>query len=516
MSPKSPVVSLIETRTEAHPDEVFLKMRPDVRVTWGEFHEMVLRAARGLYEAGVRPGDRVALMLPNCPEFFYVDFGVIAAGASPVPINTAQRGETLRFLLEDSGARAIVIDESLWDQYQPLRDRLDLIEVVRGNSAKSAQSSIRLDDLLTASADEVPIPDDAPLIGVLYTSGTTGPPKGVVQTRSDPMPLIALWQSMGAAPGETIYTCLPLFHGNAIAISVLGAMFLDAKIAVSERFSASKFWDEVREFEAVEFNHVGAIIPILMKQLPRPDDADNPMRVVLSNGCPQHLWEDFEKRFGLRVVEFFGMTDSPGYLVNHDGKVGSMGKPVGGLEAAVVDDEGNELPNGQIGELVMRAAEGRTHFYLNRPDATDEAYRNEWFHTGDLASRDEEGFFYYAGRKKESMRRRGENVSAWEIENVLNQHPLILDSAAHAVPSEVGEDDIKVVLVLQPGASLEPAELLDFCAGQMAYYAVPRYVEFRAEIPKTPTERPRYAELKEDGITPSTWDREAAGYRVTR
>jgi crotonobetaine/carnitine-CoA ligase len=369
---------------------------------------------------------------------------------------------------------------------------------------------------MSSSPEEVVLGDEEPLVGVLYTSGTTGPPKGVVPTRSDPMPLFALWQSMGAVPGETIYTCLPLFHGNALVISVLGAMFLDAKIAVAERFSASRFWDEVREFEAVEFNHVGAIIPILMKQTPRPDDADNPMRVVLSNGCPQHLWEQFEKRFGLRVVEFFGMTDSPGYLINHDGKVGSMGKPVAGCEAAILDDDEKELPDGQVGELAMRAAEGRTHYYLNRPEATDEAYRNEWFHTGDLAWRDEEGFFYYGGRKKESMRRRGENVSAWEIENVVNQHPSVLDSAAHAVPSDVGEDEIKVVVVLQPGANLAPEELLDFCSTRMAYYAVPRFVEFRSEIPKTPTERPRYAELRQEGVTPSTWDRESAGYRLSR
>lgn len=330
------------------------------------------------------------------------------------------------------------------------------------------------------------------------------------------MPLVAMWQAMGVAAGETIYTCLPLFHGNALALSVVGAIFLDAAVAVSDRFSASRFWDEVREFEAVEFNHVGAIIPILLKQLPRADDRDHPMRVVLSAGCPPHCWEEFEQRFGVRIVEQFSMVDAPGYLINLEGRAGSMGKPVAGCEAAVLGEEGNELPDGEVGELVLRAAEGRTHYYLNQPEATEEAFRGGWFHTGDLARRDPEGFYYYAGRKKESMRRRGENVSAWEVENVINQHPAVLESAAHAVPSEVGEDEIKVVAVVRPGTALDPAELLDFCSGRMAYYAVPRFVEFRTELPKTPTERPRYAELRAEGVTPATWDREEAGYRLHR
>jgi crotonobetaine/carnitine-CoA ligase len=191
-----------------------------------------------------------------------------------------------------------------------------------------------------------------------------------------------------------------------------------------------------------------------------------------------------------------------------------MGKPVAGCEAAVLDDDGVELPAGQVGELVLRAAEGRTHYYLNQPDTTEEAFRGGWFHTGDRAWRDADGFFYYAGRKRESMRRRGENVSAWEVENVVNQFPGVMESAAHAVPSELGEDEIKVVVVPRPGGTIDPAALLDFCATRMATYAVPRYVEMRSEIPKTPTERPRYGDLKAEGLTERTWDREDAGYRL--
>ncbi|MCA1830126.1 MAG: AMP-binding protein [Actinobacteria bacterium] len=496
------LTALIKFRAEEHPDNVFAKFR-DGHVTWGAFWDRIRRFARGIRAAGVKPGERVALLLPNCPEFLDVFYGVISAGASPVPLNTGQQGETLAYMLRDCGARAIVADASLQQRYDPG----GLIEVVRGAPARG--SAIELGTLMAAPA-ELPELDEAPAegFGIMYTSGTTGPPKGVVQRRTDVSPLLAMWQAMDVKAGETMYTCLPLFHGNPIGLSVTGAMFLDAKVAIGERFSASRFWDEVRGFGAVEFNHVGALIPILLKQPERADDRDNPVRVCLSAGCPPQSWEPFERRFGIRIVEQFSMVDSPGYLLNVDGPAGSMGKPTPGSEAAVLDDGGNEVPPNVAGELCLRATEGRTHDYLNMPDATDEAYRGGWFHTGDLARRDQDGWFYYVGRKRESMRRRGENVSAWEIENVVNQFPQVLESAAHAVPSELGEDDIKVVVVPQPGATVEPRALIDYCTTRMAIYAVPRYVEVREEIPKTPTQRPRYALLKEQGITGATWDRE--------
>jgi crotonobetaine/carnitine-CoA ligase len=506
MASKHVIAALLEYRATEHPARVFLKMQ-DHRATWAEFYADVLRAARGFRDAGLPAGERVAIMLPNCPEFLAAHFGAITAGLAPVPVNTAQRGETLAFLLRDSGARGIVIDAAFWEQYAPARS--GLVEFVRGDPP-AGSGAIALRDVLAGPATEIAASEEAAgTFGVLYTSGTTGPPKGVVPTRTDIGPLLAMWQAMEVQAGETIYTCLPLFHGNPLAISVLGAMFLDAQIAVSERFSASRFWGEVRAFEAVEFNHVGAVIPILLKQPERTDDRDNPMRVCLSAGCPPHAWEPFQDRFGVKIVEQFSMVDAPGYLINLEGRVGSMGKPVAGCEAAILGEDGSPLPPGQVGELALRAAEGRTHYYLNQPEATDDAFRGGWFHTGDLASRDDDGFFFYAGRKRESMRRRGENVSAWEIENVVNQFPGVLESAAHAVPSDLGEDEIKVVVVPRDGSSLDPRALLDFCSTRMARYAIPRYVEVRAEIPKTPTQRPRYADLKAEGVTERTWDREA-------
>jgi crotonobetaine/carnitine-CoA ligase len=287
---------------------------------------------------------------------------------------------------------------------------------------------------------------------------------------------------------------------------------------LGERFSASKFWDEIRKYNAVEFNTLGAMIPILLKQPEKPDDKDNPVRVVLSAACPAWAWRPFEERFGVKIIEWFGMVDAPGYFINKDGKVGSMGKPCGNLEVKIVDDNDNELPSGKIGELVFRIkdlpqSETPTS-YWEMPEKTYEAYGNGWFHTGDLAYKDEEGYFYFAGRKKEAIRVKGENVSAWEVENVINRHPKVLESAAIAVPSELGEDELKVIVVLREGEKMTPEELLDYCQDNMAYFKIPRYVEFRSFIPKTGTHRIRYAELKKEGITSNTWDREKAGYRI--
>jgi crotonobetaine/carnitine-CoA ligase len=317
-------------------------------------------------------------------------------------------------------------------------------------------------------------------------------------------------------PGETMYTPLPLFHGNALIVSAIGSMLLDAKLALAPKFSASRFWDDCRRYDAVEFNGLGGMLSIILKQPPSPRDRDHQVRVTLSAGCPPDRWEEFQDRFGVRIIEWFGMVDSPGILLNTEGRVGSMGKPVAGVDFAVVDDDDQLLPPGKVGQLVFRHPRGQLTHYHKLPEATEAAYRGGWFHSGDLAETDEDGFFYYRGRKKESMRRLGENISAWEIETVINQHPDVVESAAHAVASELGEDDVKVLIVAQPGRSPAPESILDFCVGKMAGYAIPRYVEFVESFPKTETQRPQYGALKLRGLTAATWDREKAGYTPQR
>jgi carnitine-CoA ligase len=499
--PRAPLVDLLLERAESHPNDPYL-LYGDRKVSWRETSESSFRAANGLLELGVARGDRVAIMVENCPEHLFAYFGAVGLGAGTVPVNTAQRGPALEHILRDSGAKVVVVDAKL----KPA------VEAVAGEGVQLVVRGEPSFERLMAAPDEVPeLPEGDQAgsgLGILYTSGTTGPPKGVVAEGYDLTMVHKLLATIAIEPGETIYTPLPLFHGNALILSAMGAVWNRWTLALAPRFSASGLWEDTRRYGAVEFNALGAMIPILLKQPKRADDADNPVRVVLSAACPEWAWREFEERFGVRLIEFYGLVDYPGYLINDEGVPGSMGRPIpGGTEFRVVDDEDEDVPLGVPGELVMRHELGRITHYHNNPEATEEAYRGGWFHTGDLATIDENGRFRYAGRKKESIRRRGENISAWEIETVVNTHPGVRESAAHAVKSELGEDDVKLVVVPQPGAELDPADIVEYCEGRIASYAVPSYVELCDSLPKTGTHRIRYEMLKEAGIKPGDWSR---------
>lgn len=515
---QSGIEQAIRQRVADHPEETWIKFK-EQQVSWKDALSNTQRVANGLLDLGVRPGDRVGIMMGNRPEFLWAHFAIGMLGAHSVPINTSQRGATLQHILRDSDSVVCIFEEPLREAVLSVRDNIPSLEatvVADGQEGKGVERN--LEQILSAPDHEPAVEVETPSgsVGMMYTSGTTGPPKGVVATRFDTNPLQTVLGTLGVKPGETMYTALPLFHGNALLISCIGSIILDAKFAFAERFSASRFWDDCRKFEAVQFNTLGGMISILMKQPEKPEDGDNPVRVVLSAACPASVWSEFEQRFGVRLIEFYGMVDSPGFLLNDVGKVGSMGKPIGGTEFQVVDDDDRPVPPGTVGELVFRHPQGQLTHYNKLEDATKEAYRGGWFHSGDLAERDEEGFYYFRGRKKASIRRRGENISAWEIESVLNDHPKVLESAAYAVPSEMGEDEVMAAVVLRGDSRVSPEELLDFCHGRMAHYAVPRYLDFVQEIPKTGTQRVQYGALRERGITSTVWDREKTGYEVKR
>jgi len=508
----------IRHHAATHPGDVWLKWK-DGGYSYADVLSHTQQAANGLLALGVKPGERVAIMMGNRPEFLWVHFAIKFIGAHSVPINTSQRGATLQHILANSDSVAVVFENALRDAVLSVKDNVPTLRAtVVADGPAGRGVDLTLEKLFDHPDREpqVDVTTPSAAVGMMYTSGTTGPPKGVVATGYDMAPLQTVFAAIGVKPGETMYTALPLFHGNALLLSAIGSLSLGAKLALAEKFSASRFWDDCRKYDAVEFNTLGGMISILMKQPPKPNDRDNPVRVVLSAACPANVWREFEQRFDVRLVEFYGMVDSPGFLLNDVGKVGAMGKPIGGVDFRVVDDHENPLPAGKVGELVFRHPMGPLTLYYKLPDATSEAYRGGWFHSGDLAEYDDEGFYYFRGRKKASMRRRGENISAWEIESVLNDHPAVLESAAYAVPSELGEDEVMVAVVVRPGDTLAPAELLDFCQGRMAHYAVPRYVDFVEEIPKTGTQRVQYGILRERGIAASAWDREKHGYQVKR
>jgi len=519
MTKKGMIEQLVRERVNSHPDAVWLRFN-DETYTWSEVLDASVRVANGLLDLGVAPGDRVAIMMGNRPEFLWTFFASSFIGASVVPINISQRGPTLAHILTDSGVSAAVAHADLITALDSVQkaNRNPLHVVVVGSPGDPDTSLPKgywsFDRVISHDATEIVLPDDSTTAAggaaMLYTSGTTGPPKGVVSSGSDGVAgLLAILGSLSVRPGDTIYTSLPLFHGNALMISMLGSILLDAQFALGERFRAATHFDECRRFGAAEFNALGGMIALIMKQPTSPMDRAHQVRTVLSAGCPADLWRSFEDRFGVRLVEFYGLVDAPGLLLNDVGKVGSMGRPVGDTEFRILDDDDHPLSPGQVGELAFRGPGGASSYYNNRPDDTKVAWRGGWFHTGDLAVEDSDGFFFYRGRKKESIRRLGENISAWEIETVVAQHPDVLECAAHAVPSELGEDEVKLCVIPRPGAQLDPAALVGFCENRMAKYAIPRFVEVMDALPKTPSQRVQYAALRKRGVTSDTWDRRA-------
>jgi crotonobetaine/carnitine-CoA ligase len=358
-------------------------------------------------------------------------------------------------------------------------------------------------------------------LSIIYTSGTTGLPKGALGPHN--FWIVCAEKMLEYRDGgkeDIFYTFMPLYHFNAQCLTTVTTLVAEAQMVLADRFSASRFWDDTRRYGATQFNYLGGVIPILVKQPAKPNDLDNPIRIALGGGCPGAVMEEAEKRFGMKCLEGYGMTEIgiPIHVRLNDRRPGSCGKPMDIYEIKLFDDQDNEVPIGEIGEIVFRPREPFVMMlgYYNMPDKTAESLQNLWFHTGDLAKKDADGYFYFVDRKKDALRRRGENISSFEVERAVNSHPNVLESAAVAVPSEIGEDEVKICVVLKPGAGLSAEELIRHCNDRMPYFAVPRYVEFMESLPKTPTDRVEKYKLKQAGITPNTWDVEKAGIQVKR
>ena len=486
------------------------------------------KVATGLQSLGIAKGDKVAIMLSNRPEFIFLWFGLSKLGAVEVPINTAHRGNLLTYMIDMADCRLIVVEAGFLDRLAPvLKDLFKVEQVAVLDDRKDKLPSLEKPTLdyrriidNDGKFEEADVLWSDPY-AIMYTSGTTGPSKGALMPQNYALFMgEVIWEAGQYMEMDRLYNALPLFHGNAQVLSTMPALMSGAQMVLAEKFSASRFWEEVRRYGCTEFNYIGGILPILFKAEPKADDADNPLRIMIGGGAPPDLFEAFEQRFGLRLVEGYGMSEMglPFMSPRTQNKPGTCGKPRPDYEVKLVDDHGLQVKAGAAGELLIRPLKAYSVLleYYKMAEKTVETWRDLWFHTGDYLREDEEGFFHFVDRKKDALRRRGENISSYEVEAVVNAHPAVLESAAIPVKSALSEDEVMVCIALKPGHSMTPEELIAHCEDKMAYFMVPLYLRIVDSLPKTPTERVQKYRLREEGITSTTWDREKAGDELKR
>jgi carnitine-CoA ligase len=487
-------------------------------LTYADVRQLAARSAGRLQAAGVERGDRVAAMCANGTALFELILGCAWAGAIAVPINTASRGAQLEHVLRNCGARLVIADP---EQLPHLLHLPEDVPVERIWTSERVSAPIpptaRLVSEQPPLAEPLPAHHSRPgdTAAILYTSGTTGPSKGVCCPHAQ----LYWWgvlvsESLAIGEGDVLYTSLPLFHTNALTAFVQ-ALVSGGTYVLGDRFSASRFWTQVGDAGADVTYLLGAMVSILMARAPEPDERRHQVRVALAPATPPWLFTRFRERFGVQLVEGYGSTETNcAIAAEHPsrGRPGYMGTVRPGFFARVVDDDDENVADGQPGELVLRHEEPFAFAtgYWAMPEQTVSAWRNLWFHTGDRVIRDPDGWYRFLDRVKDAIRRRGENISSWEVEQVLLEHEAVQAAAVFPVASELAEDEVMTAIVLEPNAVLAPEELIAHCQPRLAYFAIPRYVEVVDELPLTENGKVRKQVLRERGVTDATWDREMA------
>ena len=492
------------------PDEPFLIHGQD-RISYAEFNRLVDRAAHAWHELGVRKGDRVAFMMENRPEFLQAWLGLAKLGAILVAVNTRWQAGEVAYLLSLAEPRFALVSERHRDVFPIASSGASTLQEVLtlGPDVRFADFQRLLD---RASPEAPPVELRAEdVISFISTSGTTGRPKAVMQTHGNFVLTgegYAQWVEL--QPGERIYVCLPLFHINSQAYSVMGAIAARAAVVLVERFSASRFWLDMAEYGVNVFNYIGSMLAVLLKRDVTPEERQHSVRLAYGGpALPGPLRREVEERFGITLISGIGMSENTFELIeplHEERRPGSLGKPRQHPdprivnEARVVDDEGRDVPAGEVGELIFRNPVMMKGYYLD-PEQTAQTVRDGWLYTGDLVRRDEDGYFYFVDRKKDIIRVRGENVSSAEVEGILNEHPGVQEAAVVGVPSELTDEEVAAFVVPRPGEKLEAEELVEWCGARLASFKLPRHLWLLESLPKTETlrvEKPRLRQLAND------------------
>ena len=514
---------LLDRWATERPDQPHVVFADGAEWTFAELRDKVRTKAAGLRAMGIEQGEHVAVWLPNGPDALIAFYAINYIGAVFVPFNTAYRGQLLQHVIANSGARVLLVHPDLVPRLHEIDlGRVERLVVTTGIEVPEAPRPIQRFDELAGAADETlelarPI-EPWDIQSIIYTSGTTGPSKGVLSS------YLHMFSNAGPESWPMVdendrYMCVaPIFH-----IGGMGPPFVmlarGASVAMIDNFSTEDFWAVAKATQSTVVFLLGVMATFLLKAEPRPDDRDHTVKkafmVPLTGDAPA-----FTERFGVDIYTIFNMTEISSPIVSEANptKIGTCGRVRDGVDVRLVDRNDCEVPIGEIGEMLVRTDRpwAMNSGYNANPEATAEAWRNGWFHTGDAFRRDEDGYFYFVDRVKDAIRRRGENISSFEVEADVCSHPAVREAAAVAVPSEFSEDEVMVIVAPVPGQKLEARQLAEFLIDTMPYFMVPRYIRILDELPKTPSAKVMKADLRKEGVTPDTWDREAAGLRVRR
>ena len=517
-----PVPALIEAWAAVQPDATFCVEVAGRSLTYAEFVSEAHGWSRALAGAGVARGDIVLTMIPTSCDGLAVWMGIARLRAVDATVNTDFTGRMLQYIISDTGARIAIVHPDYLSRFAQVDSLADLTQIIVigdvGTYAGTACRAVSAREFLAAGDEPFELGDHPArhdVSCVIYTSGTTGPSKGVLVPWAQLSATIPPEWQTGAGTAEAQYVPLPMYHVAGRSAAAIIARY-GGKLVLRNGFSVHAFWEDIREHRCTITLIAGAMTNFLFRQPPRPDDADNPLaKIVMAPVIPEH--REFAERFGVEIVTGFNMTEISMPVYFPDGipdwkACGRLRPGYPYYEVRIVDEFDNELPPGRVGELMVRTQAPWTlnAGYLGKPQATVAAWRNGWFHTGDAFRVDENGHYFFVDRFKDAIRRRGENISSFEVEAIVNDHPAVAESAAIGVPSEFGEDDVQIFVVLRPGTDIEPGQLIEFLRPRMPRHMLPRFVQVIASLPKTEaTQRVRKQELR-DVVDPALrWDREA-------
>jgi len=496
----------------------------DREIVYEDFLSAVYRVANGFLSLGVNKGDRVGILLQNCVEFPYAWLAANMIGAVMVPVNARFVEKEIEYILRHSGAKILVTSGEHLETAKSIRADLPSLETIISIDGR-AEDILSFKDLLEASSSNLkPLEiGEGDLAVILYTSGTTGAPKGCMATHAYFVNLARMEAELfGLTGSDRVLTAQPFYYMDP-QWNTLMVMTCSASVVVAEKFSTSRFWDDVRRYGVTCFYCIGSMTSFLFNLPPSPLDKQHKLRVVQTSGISPRIHKAWEERFNVPVYEVYASTETTVDIavpLGADRKAGTacIGRPVHYREARVVDDNDVEVPRGQVGEIVLKRGRGMMRGYYKDEASTEHAFRGGWFHSGDLGFVDEEGDFHFLGRKKDIIRRGGENISAASIEHVLMTHPAILEAAAIPVPDRIRGEEVKIYVVANPGSTLSYEEIIRFCEENMGAFKVPRYIEFRSSLPKTPSERVQKEKLKKErqDLTRGCFDRLAPQKEASR